>query len=259
MDAQVAIDWAWASKFDIECRVVALRELAPRLLEYIGASRFEDLKKSIDFKIKAKAIEEATVALRVRRAASVNRDDGSPRFRDLTIRSKRDNDTMTEAVKLWDSAHFYFYGWVSEEDCLEEFILVEINDRLRELFDREHDRRNYDRFGKPDGTWFRAIAATRLRDEGLLVSEDFTAPGEVEFDQAAALAPWYSLRGVEAGVHSETLWRRALDETLVEAEREAAREAIRRRHDVLYEESIGARPAPNQSVLDSFDRLREKR
>jgi hypothetical protein len=166
MDEATRIDWEWASQFDSECQIIAMREIAPFILQYIGATKFEDLKKAVDFKIKC-PIEDVRFALRVRRSQSAGR------FRDLTIRSIRECEDgsriATEIDKVWGNAAFYFYAWVSPLDMLDAYIVVEINDVLRGLFDKAEDISNN------DGTWFRAVSAQTIKESGLLVAGHFAS------------------------------------------------------------------------------------
>lgn len=127
----------------------------PYLAEIVIAPADQDNKEATDFIISLKG---STIAARIRRPDC--------KFRDLTIRSRRDNGMKTELAKIREGyASRYFYAWTDSNFTIIAWMLLDIDKaRVAGLFDRRWPEiRNRDReTGLPDGTSFISIPVSAL-------------------------------------------------------------------------------------------------
>lgn len=116
----------------------------------------QDNKEATDFVI---GFQGSSIAARIRRP--------NCKFRDLTIRSHRDNGVETELAKIRKGyASRYFYAWTDEMFTITEWILVDL-DKARDagLFDM-----GWAETPNRDGTWFISIPIKALRDAKCLIA-----------------------------------------------------------------------------------------
>lgn len=102
---------------------------------------------------------QGKIAVRLRRSSCT--------FRDLTIRAKRDTGIKTELEKIKEGwGRWYFYGWVSNENIIKEYIFIDLN-KLRETTLLERTL-----IDNKDGTYFIAISKKELEDNDCLVLKE---------------------------------------------------------------------------------------
>jgi hypothetical protein len=138
-----------------------LKPLTPYCVDLSIAPVVEDNKHATDYVV---TMAGGSIAVRVRRPWY--------EYRDLTIRSRRDNGQKTELAKIKEGHAFrYFYGWTTDKNTISEWMLVDL-DKLRAsgLLERNwNERPNKDKQGKSDGTWFIAIPFTVLEKAGCII------------------------------------------------------------------------------------------
>jgi hypothetical protein len=136
-----------------------LNQLIPHLAVISIASDEEDKKSATDFKV---VLMGGTIAVRLRRHTC--------KFRDLTIRSRRDSGRKTELAKIKEGyAYRYFYGWLNRNNVLSEWILVDL-DKVREKGLLDIPRKEHPNY---DGTYFIDIKIKELSDAGCLIASHF--------------------------------------------------------------------------------------
>lgn len=160
MNAEYQQDREWEGSYHDQVLAI-LYALIPYLVMLEIASDFKDRKQATDFTVTLKV---GAIACRLRH----------PRYdqRDWTIRSRRPNGIKTELAKLKEGCvSCYFYGWIDELGMVKEWMLINVDEvRSRGILERKWTEiPNTDKYGKPDGTCFIAIPATKLRDEGCLL------------------------------------------------------------------------------------------
>ena len=139
-------DKQWSDSLIDQVKSV-LEKHAGKLLSIQVAPRDEDVKHATDLIIK---VQGGDVAVRLRRDC---------RYRDLTIRAKRDSNAPTELEKIKAGfAHWYFYGWTAHNKII-DWMLVDL-DRLR----RSGLLENRPLISNHDGTFFIAIPRSELED-----------------------------------------------------------------------------------------------
>ena len=145
-------DRLWADQYikQVKEKIISISSK----LAFVNTAGFEkDTKFSTDLILKT---IQGDSAVRLRRSHI--------KFRDLTIRAKRDSGVKTELEKIkkgW--GRWYFYGWVSQQDKIEDWIFVDLNKlRKTNLLDRSL-------IDNKDGTYFIAISKKELERENCLV------------------------------------------------------------------------------------------
>lgn len=153
-------DRRWGDSYAEQMKTI-LQPLMPYCVILEVAPIEEDNKRATDFIVKMKG---GSIAARIRRPWY--------EYRDLTIRSRRDNGTKTELAKIKEGHAFrYFYGWTDEKQMISEWMLIDLS-RLRQsgLLERQwREYPNKDKDGKPDGTWFIAIPFHELEKAGCVL------------------------------------------------------------------------------------------
>lgn len=146
-------DRAWADSFEGQVSSILSRN-AMHLVSIRVADRDADNKRATDFVVE---VAGGTVAVRLRR------DD--VKYRDLTIRAKRDSGFATELSKIkagW--ASHYLYGWTAD-GVVSEWLLVDMGAvRTAGLLDGRSLIPN------GDGTYFIAISVKELDDAGCILN-----------------------------------------------------------------------------------------
>jgi hypothetical protein len=148
-------DRQWGDSYTDQV-VGILRLLLRHLVVLSVAPSEEDNKRATDFTVK---LVGGSIAVRLRRAEC--------RFRDLTIRARRDNGVKTELAKIKEGyASRYFYGWVDDKHNISEWMLVDLDKvRSARLLDRE-----WALIPNGDGTYFIAIPFTVLSKSDCLIA-----------------------------------------------------------------------------------------
>lgn len=114
-------DKEWEESYHTQV-ISILTSLMPLLAKIKIATPEDDKKRATDFAVE---VDRGTVAVRLRRSNCT--------FRDLTIRSYRENGMKTELAKIKEGyAYRYFYAWTDEHHVIKEWILVDL-DRVRDL------------------------------------------------------------------------------------------------------------------------------
>lgn len=148
-------DRTWANKY-LPQVIKILRENINHLVEIKVAPDRKDMTQAVDLVIR---LQGGNVAVRLRRS--------NCKYRDLTIRAKRDSGTKTELAKIKQGfGKWYFYGWINERDKVYEWMLIDL-DKMRssELLEKKRLIPN------DDGTYFIAISKQELKSVGCLILE----------------------------------------------------------------------------------------
>ena len=115
MNPGFKINWDFAEKY-MPAIVEILKDNAKYIVDVEVATPDEDMHQSTDLKIK---VSGGDVAVRVRR--------GNIKFRDMTLRA-HNKGHKTELDKLRDGfAKWYLYAWENEQQCICDWILVDID------------------------------------------------------------------------------------------------------------------------------------
>lgn len=132
-------------------------------LAFVNTANFEkDTKYSTDLILKT---IQGDIAVRLRRSHI--------EYRDLTIRAKRDSGIKTELEKIKEGwGRWYFYGWVSKQNKIEDWIFVDLN-KLRKT-----TLLNRSLIDNKDGTYFIAISKKELERENCLILKQETIQEE---------------------------------------------------------------------------------
>lgn len=148
-------DKAWEEAYQSQV-ISILTSLIAHLAVISIASDEKDRSYATDFEVK---LSGGTIAVRLRRPGC--------KFRDLTIRARRDNGAKTELAKIKEGYAFrYLYGWTDEQGKIAEWILVDL-DKVRQAGLLEKERRF---IPNGDGTHFISIPAKELHTSGCLMS-----------------------------------------------------------------------------------------
>lgn len=133
-----------------------ISEISSQLTFVNDATIEEDTTQSTDLILDT---IQGKIAVRLRRP--------SCKYRDLTIRAKRDTGAKTELEKIKEGwGRWYFYGWVSDKNIIEEYIFVDLNKlRKTSLLERLL-------IDNKDGTYFIAISKKELKDSDCLVLKE---------------------------------------------------------------------------------------
>lgn len=150
-------DKEWSETFINEVKK-KISEISSQLTFVNDATIEEDIFQSTDLVLNT---IQGKIAVRLRRPDC--------EFRDLTIRVKRDSDTKTELEKIKEGwGRWYFYGWVSNKNLIEEYIFVDLNKvRTVKLLEKERVLKD-----NKDGTYFIFINKTELKNSGCLILKE---------------------------------------------------------------------------------------
>lgn len=149
-------DKAWADKFlpDI---IKILAKNAGEFIDIDEADIETDARMATDLVI---TIKGGQVAVRIRR-------NGYGKYRDWTIRSRRDSGQKTELEKLQEGfARWYLYLWTTNSTIV-DWILIDLN-RVR---DSGILQREYREISNGDGTHFIPIKTDTLKWHQCLIAE----------------------------------------------------------------------------------------
>lgn len=171
-------DRAWGDGFVAQVLTI-LKTLMAHLAVIEVASDEKDKSCATDFEVR---LTGGTVAVRLRRP-----DCG---FRDLTIRSHRDNGVKTELAKIREGHAFrYFYGWTNEQKEIAEWMLIDLDTaRTVGLLSKERQARS-----NGDGTSFISIGIRELDEAGCILAYHFSERTAVQLKRARQVNPQASL------------------------------------------------------------------
>lgn len=150
-----AEDRQWEGSF-VEQVIRILTPLTPYITVLSIASEEQDIHQATDFELQ---LQGGAVACRLRRPYYQQRD--------LTIRSWR-KGRKTELAKIQEglAPSWYFYGWTSENNMIEEWILVDMNKVIEKgLLNNRQEKRNGDKT-----TGFIWIPSWELIRKGCLIA-----------------------------------------------------------------------------------------
>lgn len=178
-------DRAWADTYESQVLSI-LKTLVPYLAVISIASDQTDRSYATDFEVK---LLGGTIAVRLRKPDC--------KYRDLTIRARRDSGMKTELAKIKEGYAFrYFYGWTDARGTIAEWILVDL-DKLRAT-----NLLNKPLIPNFDGTYFIAITIKELDDADCLITKHLpnTPPSKIKLsDQERAIINSFpTSRGVSA-------------------------------------------------------------
>jgi hypothetical protein len=148
-------DRAWADTYDVQSKNIIKLMPVAHFMDIDQASVERDMKCATDLVLKVKS---GDIAVRLRRPGC--------KYRQLTIRSSRTNGMKTELAKVKEGFAFrYFYGWLNENNIIDEWILVDL-DKVRSagLLDSRDETPNRD--GR---TSFISIGLEELESAGCLI------------------------------------------------------------------------------------------
>jgi len=148
-------DKEWAETYINEVKK-KISKISSQLTFVNDATIEEDISRSTDLVLNT---IQGKIAVRLRKPDCD--------YRDLTIRARRDSGAKTELEKIKEGfARWYFYGWVSDKNHIEEYIFVDLNKlRNTSLLERTF-------IDNKDGTYFIAISKKELKDAGCLVLKE---------------------------------------------------------------------------------------
>ena len=153
----VKTDWSWADKH-MKQIIALLKDNAHRLLSVQMASPEEDMKQATDLVIE---VVGGRILVRIRRPYF--------KYRDLTIRSWRQNGAKTELAKIQEGfGDWYLYVWTGDAEKFTDWMLVDMA-TLRESGLLEDRKITYNHDGL---TGFIAISSVELYMDGCLAGFD---------------------------------------------------------------------------------------
>ena len=152
-------DWAWSDGHRAAIEAI-LRKNGWQLLDFKVADADADQNRATDVVV---IVEAGNIAIRVRRLEFLLR------FKDCTVRSRRDSGAKTELAKLRAGfGDWYLWAWADNPSSICAHILVDLHAlRERGLLDMKRPETS-----NHDGTYFIAIPIQELRARGCVVDED---------------------------------------------------------------------------------------